>query len=213
MKKLFLLSLLLLSSCSLGKRTPYAEDLLPPSVKIEIVAQEEALSKTKNGRPQIQEINEDKFPEIINIPKEPLKFPDIETINKEKNLLLNKQAEIEAKIENKNIIFTGFDDEFLLNTVNEILERPLPDEYKTQRALLTASTKEEINENYLKAIKLIASDRKINSKPVLIKINGDQDFKIETVGTLLLLGLNPSLIYVENLEDINTKTADIYLYY
>ncbi|MCV6599130.1 MAG: hypothetical protein OIF36_01420 [Alphaproteobacteria bacterium] len=226
-KNLFVLILLLCTSCSyqkyniFGGKVMYAEDIKPEYKKAQAVKEykEETIVAEKeesSNRPQIKELKVGEFPNIKDIPTEPKNFPKKADIDNQKRDLLSKTTVIES---NSAIItesiFSGFDDELLQFTVSDIMSRNLPKEYKDQRALLSASIKNEISADDLSAIELIAKDRIINIKPILLSFNKDSNdaFIEETISTLLLMGIDPSMVYVNRKNSSKNLNAEVYLYY
>ena len=227
----------------LNRETPYAEDVTPVSVikqeekkapskiipekqsedyleDIEGLAEfssegtfKQVVEDISEERPVVKEVSEDEFPKIKDVPAKPTTFPSKEEINAEKTKLLEKVGNKPST--SLPVAFTGLDDELLLFTTEEIMTRELPEEYESKRALLSASIKEDLGMNDLKAIELVVKDRNINLKPVLISFYGKDMgvFKIDTIGTLLLLGMDPSLIYVREINQPVSTKAEVYLYY
>ncbi len=159
----------------------------------------------------VKAVQPSEFPNIKDIPQIPDSFPTEAEVISEKIALLEKTT---APLTEQNS-FTGLDDELLVYATMEILSKGLPADFANKRSLLSASIGEELSIEDLTAIELLIKDRNNNAKPVLVEFHGnDLDlFKFDTVGTLILMGLSPSLIYVkDNIKNTATK-AEIYLYY
>ena len=187
-------------------------DKIPENINYKTIEQ-----GTSNSRPVVKTVPAGEFPKIKDIPYVPEAFPSDKKIEKEKKELLSKTLTGDRKVSpSLPNSFTGLDDELLVFTTMEILEKDLPREYKTKRGLLTASLGDEISMNDLEAIELIIKDRMRNLKPVLLSFYGnDTDtLKFDTIGTFLLMGLDPSLIYIDNQdEESSAHKAEVYLYY
>lgn len=180
---------------------------------VEITPQKE-LPPLEEGRPEITAVKTNEFPKIKDIPEIPETFPTQAEINQEKEELLTKTSSF-AEVNGELMPFTGLDDELLIYTVNEILQRVLPSSYENKRSLLAASIKEDLSLDDLTAIELVVQDRKRNIDPLLISFYGKNlnSFKQDTIGSLLLLGLDPSLIYTTEIENDAPAKAEISLYY
>lgn len=245
MKKILCISLLLLANaCSIGRSIPYAEDIQPFSVaqniqeddckksalkdkdyieeisdlgkisdKTEYIKTDE---KTAIERPKITSVPEGEFPNIKNIPDVPKNFPSIEEVANIKAELLEKTyIPAEKTYSDLTSAFTGLDDELLIYTTTDIIEKGLPIEYKEKRDLLATSIGQEIKIKDLEALELIVKDRMRNLKPMLISFYGEEDdiFKYDTIGTILLMGMDPSLIYITHQEIDAPVKAEVSLYY
>ena len=194
----------------------YVEEIQDLSKIAEVPEYKEVKKKYSSNRPEIKAVKAGEFPNIKDIPEAPNNFPSAEKINSEKIALLSQTIPTDNQNDDSLFIaFTGLDDELLIFTTEDILQRKLPEEYKSKRAMLSASIGEELSMKDLEAIELVVKDRMRNLKPTLISFYGDDtiQFKQDTIGTLLLTGLDPSLIYIEDKNSESSAKAEISLYY
>jgi len=168
------------------------------------------------SRPTIKEVSENTFPKIKDVPEYPKNFPDATEVLKEKKDLLNKKKFVKkGSVFEYNSLFTGLDDPLLFSTISEILQNKLPDDYDKLRPLLSCFIdSENLEAKDFEALSLVSEDRINNPYPILIKFYGENNkFRENIIENLLLLGVNPSLIYIDYSEGESVDKAEIYLYY
>lgn len=168
-----------------------------------------------SDRPIVKEISEGDFPKIKDVPSYPSSLPSASEVKEQKLDLVSKKAPSRESSFRYTSLFTGFDDPLLISTVQEILQNRIPKEYENSRALLSSFIGGDLSAEDLDALALIVEDRAENPYPVLINFYGDGEgtFRESTIGTLLLLGLDPSLICVNYAEEEASNKAEVYLYY